>query len=147
MRAIAGLLVVTCLGCGGTSARRTMHRSELVIAGGLLGFLATSVVYNIDQQAEHTIVPIMIGWGAVVVGALAVYLHAAMTEQDPPSSMAVQQADTEAWKYTERAETAARAGDCATVLKISPAVLHLDPDFHAKVFVRDAGIKRCLDNH
>lgn len=44
----------------------------------------------------------------------------------------------------EKAATAARAGDCATVVKLSANAHELDADFHATVFVHDVAIARCL---
>lgn len=49
-----------------------------------------------------------------------------------------------AWASTQEAANAARAGDCGTVLVRARFVYNLDREFYATVFVRDAGIKRCL---
>jgi len=39
---------------------------------------------------------------------------------------------------------AARTGECEAARERDPQVLALDADFHAKVFLADVGIKRCL---
>ncbi len=50
----------------------------------------------------------------------------------------------QAWTLTKGAATAARADDCAEVLRIGPRVLELDSTFHAVVFARDVAIAHCL---
>jgi hypothetical protein len=49
-----------------------------------------------------------------------------------------------AWIATQRAQVAARAGDCATVDKLDREVRDLDEEFHAAVFKQDVAIARCL---
>ncbi len=43
-----------------------------------------------------------------------------------------------------RAQTAARAGDCATVVSLEGSVDDDNADYHDRVFVRDPDIARCL---
>jgi hypothetical protein len=50
-----------------------------------------------------------------------------------------------AWMLTRNAASAARAGDCATVIALDAEISELDPAFHTKVFLADVGIKNCLD--
>jgi hypothetical protein len=49
-----------------------------------------------------------------------------------------------AWTSTREAATAARAGDCGTVLVRARYVYNLDAEFYASVFARDAAIFACL---
>jgi hypothetical protein len=35
--------------------------------------------------------------------------------------------------------------DCTTVIRYDSDVYELDPELHATVFMRDEGIKRCLE--
>lgn len=51
-----------------------------------------------------------------------------------------------AWSITKQAAEQARAGDCGAVSTYDQEVRDLDPEFHDTVFVRDAAIKRCLDD-
>lgn len=50
-----------------------------------------------------------------------------------------------AWNLAKEAVEDARAGECSKVIALDRVVLDLDPDLHAKVFVLDVAIRRCLD--
>ena len=52
-------------------------------------------------------------------------------------------ASEHAWKLTEQAETAARAGDCATVVRLHPVVGAMDREMLV-VFERDVAVDACL---
>jgi hypothetical protein len=49
-----------------------------------------------------------------------------------------------AWRMTVQAMEAARAGDCTTTRDLGAHVRDTDEELHKTVFVRDAGIARCL---
>ena len=146
MRSVACLVLVASLGCGARNAHRTMRYSEITLAGALIGVLASSLAMAALPDHKDAIIPITIGFGVVGLGAFGCYLAADLAEDDHPMTP-LQHADEEAWALTQRAETAARAGDCAKVDKISPKVHDLDADFHVKVFSRDVAIARCLKPH
>lgn len=55
-----------------------------------------------------------------------------------------QQARAQSWELTKKAQAAARADDCGTVLVLSGQVQTIDADFYDTTFVTDAGIRRCL---
>lgn len=52
-------------------------------------------------------------------------------------------ASEHAWKLTEQAETAARAGDCATVVRLQPVIGAIDREMLG-VFERDVAVVACL---
>src|ERR1700733_11188293 len=146
MRAVA--VVIALAGCGIRHPQQTMHRAELTLGGALLGVLLTSAAMGALPDHKDVIIPFTIGFGAVGLVSLGVYLAADGADEptnqraQPPNTVAAQRADEDAWTLTKRAAAAARANDCKTVGKISPKVHDLDADFHAKVFSRDAAIAR-----
>jgi hypothetical protein len=78
-----------------------------------------------------------------------------MTKRDcgPPATqpelarIQLEEARARAWVITKATASAARAGDCAAVVRADAEVRALDVDFHATVFSGDAAIKRCMADH
>jgi hypothetical protein len=67
---------------------------------------------------------------------VAVLLSAQVARADESSAI-------QSVEYLEAAQVLARDGDCRGVLAIESRVQALDPEFHAKVFVRDVEIRGC----
>jgi hypothetical protein len=145
------LVIALCLsGCGPQKSPRTMHYAQLTLTGGLIGVLASSLAVAATSQhpdVKDAMIGVDIGFGAIAVGSLLVYLVADIYDEEPPSQSAQTKADEEAWEMTKRAREAARKGDCERVKKIEPTVKAKDPSFHDVVFMRDVAIQRCLQAH
>ncbi len=141
-----GVLAVALVGCGPQKSPRTMWYAQWTIAGSLVGVLGASagVAATAGTGAKDTLIGVDIGFGAVAVGALLVYLVADIYDEEPQNQSAQSKADEEAWQMTKRARDAARAGDCARVKKIEVAVRDKDKGFHDVVFMRDVAIQKCL---
>jgi hypothetical protein len=124
-----------------------MHYAQLTLAASLLGVIAASAgvaVSGSNHTAKDALIGVDIGFGAIALGAVGVYLVADIYDEEPKNQSAQSMADEAAWEMTKRAREAARAGDCARVKKIEPVVKQKDPSFHEVVFMRDAAILRCL---
>lgn len=144
MRSFVALVVSAGLafGCHPPDPARRMQHAQYVIAGGLVGVLASSLALLADESAKNVMIPIIIGFGAVTAGGFAAYLGASSAADANPATQ--QQIDDEAWQMTKRAQQAARTGDCERVMKLAPAVKAKDGNFYDVVFMRDAAIRRCF---
>src|SRR5262245_46481131 len=61
-----------------------------------------------------------------------------------PAVVARARARADAWRLTKVAQSAARAGDCATVHELDAKIGALDLELHEVVFARDVAVARCL---
>ena len=148
MRAVAAVVVLASLatGCAGQQAHRVRRRSELAIGGSLIGVIAGSLAIGAFPGEKPIFIGITAGFGGLAVASTIVYCIALSNEpppEPPPRPPAPPDHRAEAWAFTQQAQTAARAGDCATVATLDRQVAALDPSFHAVVFARDAAIARC----
>ena len=144
------LVLALVWGCGPQKSPRTMRYAEITLTGSLVGVLATSLgaaATSMHPDIKDAMIATDIGFGALAVGSLVVYLVADIYDEEPSNQTAQQKADEEAWDMTKRARDAARKGDCERVKKIEPTVKAKDPSFHDVVFMRDAAIARCLQAH
>jgi len=151
MRVLACAVVVACLAtaCGPKRAPETMKWSQRVLVGALVGVLATSLGAAAtagNHDLKDTFIALDIASGVVGLGSVVVYLAADASDVDEPASTGSVKQD-EAWQLTKTARTAAAKNDCDRVRKIDPVVKNLDASFYEVVFLRDAGIHRCLQAH
>jgi hypothetical protein len=144
MRSVAAVSLVAWLaiGCHPPDPARRMRHAELIIAGGLIGVLASSAVIGVDPPSRAVMVPVVAGFGALAIAGVVTYIGASLA--DTQGSRTQQQIDEDAWQLTKRARDVARNGDCDRVKKIAPAVKDKDASFYDAVFIRDAAIQRCL---
>ncbi|MGE5184790.1 MAG: hypothetical protein ACM31C_22110 [Acidobacteriota bacterium] len=134
--------------CGYRNAPRTMRYCEIAIVGGLVGVMATSAgaaATSTNPAAKDAFIAADVGFGALAIGAVVVYLLADASDVPPPAQSAQQRAQEEAWQLTKRAREAARHGDCGRVKKIAPAVKDRDSGFYDVVFMRDVAIQNCMN--
>ena len=144
-RAVLGSAIVA--GAGGVS---------LSIAGLEFGLAALAPSGGCAQQGDcdtsgmvHQARVLAIVGGALVVLGLTTLI--VVKSIDPPSAekpvsdwKEAERRRESAWILTQQAAHAARGGDCATVIERGRFVLELDPNFHARVFVHDVAIEKCL---
>ena len=146
MRVLACAVVVACLAtaCGPKRAPETMKWSQRVLVGALVGVLASSLGAAAQVGAsKDTYLAADVTFGVIGLGSVLVYLAADASDVDEPPDQGAVKRD-EAWQLTKTARTAAAKNDCDRVRKIDPVVRSLDSSFYEVVFLRDAGIKRCL---
>lgn len=143
----AVLVAVLAASCTGEQAHRVRRPAELSIGGALAGVLATSLAIAALPAHKPILIPVAIGFGGLAVISAIVFGVAYANEvipPPPPPPPPPPDHRGEAWALTQRAQTAARANDCATVRSLDVQVGQLDAGFHAAVFVRDVAIAACL---
>jgi hypothetical protein len=92
----------------------------------------------------------VLGWPLLIHGQLGVWRETAEQDrervrQQQAAAAAKESARREAQQLTLQARNEASEGYCSAVLDRERRVRELDAEYHAKVFVRDVAIKRCLD--
>lgn len=146
---VASLSIAACLlvGCSASQAKKTRRRAELGIGASLVGVIGGSL--GIAAFPDHK--PVFIGitatFGGLAIASAVVYAIAHSNVPDdppPPPPKQIPEGRDEAWQLTKQAQTAARAGDCATVMELDVRVRELDLELHATAFARDVAIARCL---
>jgi hypothetical protein len=120
-----------------------MKWSERTLVVSLAGVIATSAAASAAGRTKDTFIAADVGFGVLAAASVGVYLGADLSDQGRPMTERERKQD-EAWQLTKRAQAAARKDDCASVSKIEPMVVQLDPSFHDMVFERDVAIDRCL---
>ncbi len=123
-----------------------MRYSQFAIVGSLVGVGVSSgmVAAAPSDTVKNVGVGLDVGFGALTLAAVVVYLIADLNDVPEPTQSAQQRAQQQAWDMTKRAREAARTGDCGRVKKIAPAVKDADPSFYDVVFMRDVAIQRCM---
>lgn len=150
------MMVTLGLLAGGCETRRQAKVGIGVGLGVLAigGFLVSGAAGpGGETDPEDYAGPFLIVGGIITAVSLGFYMARLDSSQapapaaDPAAERAAREraeARDRAWQLTKQAAAAARAGDCATVVTHDATVKQLDADFHATVFLRDAGIARCL---
>lgn len=134
-------------GCAADTARRVRPKAELAIGASLIGVLASSSLMAAIPQHKEYVIPVTLSFGGLAVASAVVFGVAYGNSLPPrPAPLPEPPPDRrpEAWELTKRAQGAARANDCASVLDLDAKVRALDESFHALVFLRDVAIARCL---
>jgi hypothetical protein len=75
------LLAALLTGCG-APAKQTRHRAELVMGGSLVGVMAGGLTMAAWPDGKPALIPITIGFGALAVASLVVYIVADQSASD-----------------------------------------------------------------
>jgi hypothetical protein len=138
------LVVIACVACTTSQARKLRRGGEIGIATGLFGVLGTSVAAAADNGDRHTFLAMGAGFVPVALLSAIVYVAADSMIDDGKPTLATERekrADT-AMQLAKQAKRAARSGDCAEVQAIEPKVRELDDHIYMR-FLRDPIIRPC----
>jgi hypothetical protein len=77
----AVVLALVAAGCG-ASPKQARHHAELAMGGSLIGVMAGGLTMAAWPDGKPALIPITIGFGALAVASLIVYIVADQTGSD-----------------------------------------------------------------
>jgi hypothetical protein len=139
--ALALAVVVATGSCTHAQAPKARLAGEVMAIAGVVGMIAAGVIaktssYDSTWMSEGSAVVSIFGIATFATGDLT------GGPDDGAPSWPVRHRWAKVW--IERAQVAARGGNCERVQSIEPRVFRLDPQAHDIVFMRDPDVLKCL---
>jgi hypothetical protein len=142
--AALALVSTSCTPAQAPIARKT---GAVFAIGGVAGLVTSGVI---AKASDIDMTYVSIGAALVSLAGMAVFAVGDLSGH--PTGTAVAAADEpdgatkHRWAQTwlDRAQEAARRGDCERVQSIEPRIRRLDAELHDVVFMRDPDIVKCL---
>jgi hypothetical protein len=136
--AVAGFMVMAAA-IGPADGSQSSDSDELQGGAAIVGIAGGALV--VAGLAIHTSEELGSGQAQTELDALQAERDRIKAERDRNKAAVRGQA----WTITKQAAESARAGNCAVAVAKDGEVHDLDAEFHTTVFMRDAAIKKCLD--
>jgi len=130
--------MVIATSCTHAQAPRARLVGEVLALAGVAGLMAAGAIAKWSDADPHELA--VASSGISIVG-IATFAIGDLTDEPAGPSAATKHRWAKTW--IERAQVAARGGNCERVASIEPRVRRLDPKLYELVFMRDPEIARC----
>lgn len=140
--ALALVLIGLQLGsvsCTHAQAPKARLVGEVLALAGVAGLMASGAINKWTDTDPHELA---VASSVISITGLVTFAVGELTDEPTGPSAATKHRWAKIW--IERAQVAARGGNCERVASIEPRVRRLDPKLYELVFMRDPDVGKCL---
>jgi hypothetical protein len=142
MHRFAAVVLVTSMACTHAQAPKARMVGEILSLAGVAGLVLSGAV---AKTTTYDSTWFSAASAVISIAGIATFAAGDLTGGPPDPPPGPGEATKRRWAqtWTERAQGAARDGDCERVQAIEPRVRRLDPEIHDFIFMKDPEIAKC----